>query len=136
MRRQILHQFFVTSSLLIFFCLFFGLALSVSARQEGGPGRAASAAGEAPAGISAAVPLTTSAKLYLPSVMNVQTTATTSSAVLARPAANGQLGILAGLLVAGMLVGVVLVFSTEPEPTAPVQRADEDGGKSPAHSDE
>ncbi len=135
MNRQTIHPFVVASGVLILLCLFFGLALTVSAR-EGGPNRAANVAGVASAGISAAVPLTTSAKLYLPSVMNLETTATTSSAVLARPAANGQLGILAGLLVAGMLVGVVLVFSTEPEPTVVVQHADAEDGKDPTHPDE
>lgn len=62
--------------------------------------------------------------LYLPMLGRLPST-TTSSATLAQPPARGQLGLLGGLLGAGFLIGVGLVFWGEPEVIEPVQGAEE-----------
>jgi len=57
--------------------------------------------------------------------LGVPTSTTTSSATLARPPARGELGLLGGLLAAGFVIGMVLVFTNEPEAIEPVQNAEQ-----------
>ncbi|HRJ40908.1 MAG TPA: hypothetical protein PL105_03465 [Caldilineaceae bacterium] len=54
-----------------------------------------------------------------------QVSPTTSSATLTKPPARGQLGLLGGLLAAGFVIGMVLVFTNEPEAMESVQNAEQ-----------
>ena len=72
-------------------------------------------------------------RIYLPYIVKMSAAATTSSAVLARPPAAGQLGILAGLLAIGFLIGIGLVFSPEPESMTLVRSIDEQNENAPPH---
>lgn len=72
-----------------------------------------------------------STRIYLPNIVKMSAAATTSSALLARPPAAGQLGILAGLLAIGFLIGIALVFSPEPESLTSARSIDEQNENAP-----
>jgi len=131
MIRQTIHPFVMASGLLALLCLFFGLALTASA-WESAPGATNSGSGpgvahavEAPVSLGIDASLAVTSTLYLPMIGRDLSGATTSSATLAQPPARGQLGLLGGLLAAGFVVGLALVFWGEPEAIQAAQDAEE-----------
>lgn len=58
-------------------------------------------------------PATTQYRIYLPGIDKRPATSTTSNATLARPVSGRDLGLLGGLLAAGIALGMVVLFSRE-----------------------
>lgn len=115
-----LSRSFVLNGLLIFLaslCLLLlgGWATTAQERASSDTdtsGAAQTLAWAAPIEAEMAPSLAVTHTLYLPMLGRLPST-TTSSATLARPPARGQLGLLGGLLGAGLVAGLFLLFSDE-----------------------
>jgi len=91
------------------FCLALAVTIYASGPDDGGSATTADAAQ-----VNRLVGSRSETPIYLPYIVKMAAAATTSSATLTQPPARRQLGMLGGLLAAGLLAGFFLIYSDDP----------------------
>lgn len=114
-KRMRMGSVVVGASGLTLLSLLLLLGLTVAAQESvpaapGDPGAALALSGTGFGGVGVDPGAAVSNTIFIP-MMGKVPSATTSSATLARPPAGGPLGLLGGLLAAGLAVGLFLLYS-------------------------